>query len=115
MGVKATGAQFKAFYADDDIWKDDAYHEDTSIVVDGRDLTETDWSPTDDEIPDSALVRISGGVFYSSGDDMIGTGLEAVFRKWLKAQANAVIVCEIVKDRADELKAAIVAAGGKIR
>ena len=117
MTVKTTGAQFKMFYADKSVWKDGAYHEYENLKVDGEDWADKDWGDEQvNSIPDSAEVVLRWGIFYASPLDYChGTEFEAVLKRWLKNQKTSVVICEIAKERLVELKAAIVAAGGKVR
>ena len=111
MAVKTTGAEWKRFYSDETIWPPGAYHEDDEIVVDG-----TLWNFGDDlmEVSDSAILSISGGTIYLGEHDAFGQSTEACFRRWRKKQNMVFILCESPKDRAAEVEAGIISAGGRV-
>ena len=106
MTVKTTGAEFKRFYADSEFWPEGAWHEEEEILADGE------RPYILDEIPDNAVVSITGGIVF--GIEGREPSLESWFRAWRKKQTTTsfVIECEIV-DKA-EVIAAIIAAGGKV-
>ena len=106
MTVKTTGAEFKRFYADSEFWPEGAWHEEDEILADGE---EPDIL---DEIPDNAVVSITGGVVLGIEDKE--PSLESWFRAWRKKQTTAsfVVECKVV-DKA-EIIAGIIAAGGKV-
>lgn len=108
--LKTNGATFKRFYNDDSVWPEDSWHEDEEILVDG-DLLADGFSVKD--IPNTALVVLSGGVVhgFSDGD---GTSLELHFKRWLKRQTTTRIMVECDLSKLDEIKLAIKAAGGKV-
>lgn len=118
MTVKTTGAEFKRFYNDVEFWPDhsdptdkrEIWHEDEAITVDGRDVAEYEFVA--DEVPDSASMTIEGGVVLGvSGDD--DPSLETYFRRWKKKQTTVSMVVECPRERLDEVKAAVKAAGGR--
>lgn len=106
MTVKTTGAEFKRFYNDPAFWPEGAWHEDDDILADGE---EPDIL---DEIPDNAMVSITGGVVFGlEGEE---PSLEAWFRKWRKKQTTAsfVVECDVTKQA--DIIAMIISAGGKV-
>ena len=106
MTVKTTGAEFKRFYADSEFWPEGASHEQEEILADGEEPDIVD------EIPDNAVVSITGGIVF--GIEGKEPSLESWFRAWQKKQTTTsfVVECEIV-DKA-EVIAAIIAARGKV-
>ena len=106
MTVKTTGAEFKRFYNDSAFWPKGASHEEEEILADGEEADILN------EIPDSAVVSITGGIVF--GIEGKEPSLESWFRAWRKKQTTTsfVVECEIV-DKA-EVIAAIIAAGGKV-
>ncbi len=115
MTVKTTGAEFKRFYSDLDFWPEDdgkTYHEDEDIIVNGKEFCDDDESIS---IDDTATVTISGGIVLSQKWlDEDAPSLETYFKRWRKKQATAYLVVEVERSREGELRAAILAAGGKI-
>ena len=112
MTVKTTGAEWKRFYGDDSAWPEGAYHADEEITVDGKEL---DWEVDMMSVSDSAVLSIFGGIVHLKDDDNNGPSLEAHFKRWQKQQNTALILCEAPKDRAEDVKTAIIAAGGKVK
>ncbi len=108
--IKTSGAEFKRFYNDDKTWPEDSWHEGEWIVVNGE---EWDFMKEIDEIPDVAVVKLSGGVVRDLPD---GTepSLEAYFKRWKKRQTSMTIVVECDVSKLKDVKAAIKAAGGKV-
>ena len=64
MSVKTTGAEFTRFYIDDAYWPDGAWHENEEIEVDGSPLLEDDGI---EDVPDDAVVKITGGAVIGPG------------------------------------------------
>src|SRR5690242_13313142 len=114
MTTKTTGAEFKSFYNDDAIWPRDGntWHEDEYVTVDGSDW---DYGREYTEMPDAAKVTIGGGIVFSPQFDGNEPSFEAYFKSWRKAQTTEFMSVECSKDKADAVRAAIVAAGGKVK
>lgn len=109
--IKTTGAEFKRYLNDDTFWPEGAYYDDEILTVDSREWTREEGT---DAIPDSAVVRIEGGVVLSPHGHFIQS-MENHFKKWRKHQKATTIIVECDFDRLDELKAAIKSAGGKVK
>ena len=111
MTVKTTGAEFKRFYNDNSWWTQDMWHEDEEMTINGA-------SRDDDveliAIPDEAIVTISGGVVLGLPDDEQPT-FEAYFKRWRKKQSRMSIVVECDKDAVEAVRAAVKAAGGRVK
>ena len=113
MTAKTTGAELKLFYFDDAFWPDGAWHTNEEIEVDGMPLSEDIGI---EDVPDGAVVKIAGGVVIGLpnwGDD--GPSFEARFKEWRKAQSTVLFVVECAKDKKWAVRAAIRAAGGRIK
>ena len=109
--VKMTGAEWNRFYADAKSWPDGAWHEDEELTVDGKEPPEDlDYSA----VPDAAIMTVSGGVVYLDGVEELPS-LEAYFKRWRKRQTTTVLVVEVPNKAVDAVRAAISAAGGKVR
>lgn len=111
MTAKTTGAEWKRFYIDKVAWPDGAWHEDEELTIDGR-----MWDHDKDDLsapPDNAAMTVAGGIVFMRDGDDDGPSLEAHFKRWRKAQSTVFFSCEAPRDRADAVKAAILAAGGK--
>lgn len=115
MAVKTTGAEFKRFYTDPAFWppeaashKDNVWHEDELISVDGEQREEGfDF----DTIPDSAQVTVEGGVVFGLKDE---PSFETYFKRWRKLQSTSVLVVECDVTKLDAVKSAVRAAGGRV-
>jgi len=121
MATKTTGAEFKRFYTDANYWppeanhssaQDNVWHEDATIVVNGKET-----GPCDDlmNIPDSAEVRLEGGIVLGSrwqNDDE--PSFETYFKRWRKEQTTKSFVVECDESKLEAVMAAVKAAGGKV-
>lgn len=113
MATKTTGAEFKRFYNDKKFWPDDGdtYHDDAVLTVDGK--VQVDGVDAD-TLADAAVVTIEGG--FVCGPALMGEepSLEAYFKRWLKTQTTASFLVECDASMLDAVKAAILAAGGRV-
>ena len=66
------------------------------------------------DVADSSIIGISGGVVCFNDNDCDGPSLESYFIRWRKKQNMVFILCESPKDRAVEVEAGIISAGGRI-
>ena len=110
MTVKTTGAEFKRFYFDDAYWPDGTWHEDEKIEVDGLPISE-DLALED--VPDTASMRIAGGVVLGLADDS-EPSFESYFKKWHKAQSTVSFVVECDKNKEGAVRSAVHSAGGRV-
>lgn len=110
MTVKTTGAEFKRFYFDDAYWPDGTWHKGEEIEVDGLPISE-DLAIVD--VPDTASMRITGGVVMGLTDDS-DPSVESYFKKWRKAQSTVSFVVECDKDKEGAVRSAVRAAGGRV-
>ncbi len=112
MATKTNGAEFKRFYNDESYWaigkSSSAWHEDEEITVNGVPTTEGL-----DAIDDDAKVVISGGIVFGLPREL-DPSFEQFFKDWKKKQTTATLVVEFDKSKAEQIAAAIKAAGGKI-
>jgi hypothetical protein len=94
MSIKMTGKDFKEFYESDwgDVWIDDDI-----VTVDGVDIQELD------NISDSSTVVIQCGLLRKNDSDEIVGDLVKAAREWKRKQSICRVVCEIPKDRYDEI------------
>lgn len=114
MTTKTTGAEIKRFYADPDFWPEDGgdtWHEEELITIDG---TPIDTEKGIAEIPDAAVVTVSGGIVYSPKWDGNEPSFETYFKRWKKKQSTVSIIVECDVAKRDAVVAAIRAAGGKV-
>lgn len=114
MAIKTIGAEFKHFYSDKDFWPEGenyVWHEDETIVVDGA---ERDREAEIDTISDTAVVVIDGGVIFGPAHGGGEPSFESYFKRWRKRQHTASFVVECDKDVFEAVKAAVVAAGGRV-
>lgn len=110
MATKTTGAEFKSFYSDKAWWPEGVWHEDEEITIEGE-------APADDfdlsDVADDARMVLAFGYVANDEGDELGS-FEGYFRKWRKKQTTAFLVVEIQLDMVGAVKAAIIAAGGKV-
>lgn len=87
------GKEFKTFYTDTDFWHPEAWHECELILVNDRDWR--DRSIT--EIPDDAVVSISGGVVQCEDYDWHGCDmtLDALFAVWRGDDSNKTVLVKV--------------------
>lgn len=112
MAVKCTGAEYNAFIESD--WENDAYMDDYSISVNGVEFNQfQEDSIHHHEIKPSDKIVILAGCVYE--DSKYIRTLESHFKMWRKKQATAFLAVECPNDKLEAVKAAIVAAGGKIK
>ena len=109
--VKVKGIEWKRFYAE--AWPEGVWHECEEITIDGIE-------PPDDfdlsAVDDGAQITLAGGIVHLDFDGTIeGPSLETYFKRWRKRQTTTVIVVEVPHESAEAVRAAIVAAGGKVR
>ena len=112
MAVKCTGAEYKRFIESD--WGGDAYMDDYVISINGTIYNQFDGGLDEAEEkiqPSDKMVIIEGDVFVGSG---WVRSLEAHFKQWRKKQTTAFLAVECPIDKLDAVKAAIIAAGGKV-
>lgn len=113
MPVKTSAGEFKRFYNDPTVWKDDMFHEGEVVTLDGVEVDEiagVDYGSLDDGV----IITIAHGVVYADarGNEEVGS-LEGLFRKWRRQQTTDTFMVEVPKEKADAVRAAIKAAGGK--
>lgn len=82
MTAKTSGAEFKQFYNDKAFWPEDAWHEDSVILVDGKPHEDL----SDNQIADSAKVVIDSGHVFFSREDSAGVSMATFFNRWRKVQ-----------------------------
>ena len=111
MATKTTGAEFKAFYSDEEWWPKGTWHEDEEVSIDGVQADDdTDLSLVADG---GRLVLSNGYVTNTEGVDL--GSFEGYFRKWRKKQTTAVLAVEVPLNKVESVTAAIIAAGGKVK
>lgn len=108
--IRTTGAEYKRFYNDDEAWPADTWYEDESMEVNGENWDDREVV----EIPDDAIVKLSGGIVLGHPGGTEPT-LETHFRRWKKLQTTATFVVECDLAKVENVKAAIKAAGGKVK
>jgi hypothetical protein len=96
--------------SDNDAWIG-RYMDDVAISVDGTEIEEE--SKEFQDLPLSTKITVSGDIINLNTGEYIQS-LDAQLRAWRKAQKYITLVVDISKDKAEELKAVIVAAGAKI-
>lgn len=112
---KMTGKEWKEFYNDPQFWGPDVWAVSKEITINNEsipdDLGDVDWL---NNMKDTDIVRISGGIVYLTDDAKDGPSLEKYFLDWRKSQNVAKILIEVRKKETDYFKQAIQHMGGKI-
>jgi len=96
--------------SDSDAWIN-CYIDDVAMSVDGTEIEEE--SEEFQNLPLSAEITVSGYIINCYTGETVRS-LDAQLKRWRKAQKYITFVVDIDRDKAEALKAAIVAAGGKI-
>lgn len=117
--VKMTGHEWNRFYNDETAWPSGAWHEDETIKVDGKTVGD-DFDLAD--VRATAEVSLSGGIVYFDNPLVVdyfdqtqhSPSLEAHFKHWRKRQNITSIVVEVANEKAEAVRSAIEAAGGKV-
>ena len=107
MSVKMKGAEFKAYYHDEEYWKPGAWHDYHCIKVNGEYTEDIEV-----DIPDDADVLIESGVVYVPADDESGAEEKEIqlvthFKNWRKQKNFSFIVVTVEKDKAAEVREAM--------
>lgn len=111
--IKTTGAEWKAFHADKAYWGEFCV-EDEVVTVNGAQVDEYSFDP--DTLADADKVTVDGGwvADQATGSDK-EYSLDTFFRRWRKQQTTEYLSVEVSKDKAEAVRAAIKAAGGKVK
>lgn len=104
---RTDGKTFKAFYADDSIWKEGYYHDGCTITINAS----ADEAPED--AADGAVVTLDGGDIYDA-DGTVIVGMEEAFDRWLQGQPTTRLICEIPSDRLDHITQILQANGATV-
>ena len=107
--IKTNGAEFKRFYNDETAWPDGAWHEDEMLLVNGD-----EWAQGITEIPDDAIVNLSGGAVFGLPSNA-EPSMELHFKNWRRRQTTTTILVECDLTKVDDVKAAVKAAGGRVK
>jgi hypothetical protein len=111
--IKTTGAEIKAFWNDQTYWGECAVEEEV-VTVNGKEIAEGEFDTRD--LLDNDRVTIDGGFVWDQRDEFeFDCDLSTFFRRWRKQQTTAFLAVEVPKEKADAVRAAIVAAGGKVK
>ena len=107
--TRTTGFEWNKFYNDKGVWTDDTYHDDTVLLVDGKQVDDFE------NIPVNATVKIEAGYVVVDGINSENTpSLESVFKAWRKRQNTCTLCVECSRDKRDAVVAAIKKAGGRM-
>lgn len=118
METKTTGAELKAFNNDDSYWGKsadssvDIWHDEMVLEVNGVEMP--DGFPIED-LKDEDQVRILNGYVMSNQEGVADQSLESFFKAWRKIQNTVHLAVEVPKQKLESVRAAILAAGGKIK
>jgi hypothetical protein len=111
--IKTTGAEWKAFNNDEAYWGD-FYIDDEVVTVNGNPVDRYEFDAH--KLNDADKLEIDGGWV---ADQAVGSekeySLDKFFKTWRKQQTTEFLSVEVPKENADAVRAAIVAAGGKVK
>lgn len=111
--IKTTGAEWKAFDADKVYWAEFCVEEEV-ITINGQSVDEYAFDAS--SLADGDRVTVDGGwVTDQAGGSDKEYSLDTFFRRWRKQQTTDYLSVEVPKDKAEVVRAAIVAAGGKVK
>ncbi|MBU9200242.1 hypothetical protein KTD31_02330 [Burkholderia multivorans] len=113
-----SGLLFKKFYNDEAFWDGETYHDDVLIKADNGAV----WADSDDlhSIPETAFINIESGWVNEVNPELTGgttdMSLKEFFELWQSRQAVPlrVLLVECTAEEEERVRAAILAAGGKI-
>ena len=109
--IKTTGAEWKAFNADTTYWSEFCV-EDEIVTVNGSRVDE--YSDYIDAIADADKVTVDGGFVADLGSNK-EYSLNTFFKRWRKQRTTEYLSVEVAKDKAEAVRDAIKAAGGKVK
>lgn len=116
MTIKLTGEQLNALAKAE--WPEGAYVDDETVIIDGDEDHSGEW--LSEPVDPKSQVTIDGGILYAEkpngwgGHEGVSTPFESFVRKWLKSLNSTSIVVEVDNDKAEAVKKAIKASGGRI-
>jgi hypothetical protein len=96
--IQLTGAEFKRFYDDPDVWPKDSHWEDGAIIVNGSDFDEAPYSSDTDKVPDDATVQISDGDIVG-GSPKVPPTMELAVPWWRARQVAVEYIVSVPKDK----------------
>jgi hypothetical protein len=100
--VVISGADFKLFYEDQEVWAKDVWHEDETVLIDGIEVGPDSWSADVSVLSDTAVLTVSGGAIYRDSDEL--DSFEGALRKWLRARETVRLVVELPRDQLESVK-----------
>lgn len=109
--IRTTGAEWKAFMADNVFWGDYCVEEEL-VMVNGVQVDVNEWDVKDAD--DNATIIVEDGYVYDQNDPDKSSELAAWFRKWKRQQSCEVIAIEVPKDKKAAVLAAVKAAGARV-
>ena len=109
--IKTTGSIWNQFYADKAAWPEGAYHDDTLLVINGKEDPDAEF---ENLAMDSTVEIRCGCVFFPDGTD---ADLGEHLTKWLEEQSGLGVAMgsfRAPKDKLQAVRLAILAAGGEL-
>jgi hypothetical protein len=106
--MKATGAEIKMFWEHG--FPEGCFHDDTQIEIDDPDTGEVVL-----DMGQKYDLSLLGYIYDSEAFTKPTMSFQTAFLKWRKARTTAVLVVEVAKEKEADLRAAIEAAGGKVK
>lgn len=91
-----------------DSWPEGQWFDDSDETYDGLPPDEAPEHPAPD-----AVVEFTSGVVFDKNDKELG-GLVSHFRKWERSRTRTNVVCDVPKERLDDLADFLKGIGGKV-
>lgn len=109
-GVTMSGADFKRFYNDENVWKNGMHHDDDDILLDGKQRDDEDL----DKVDGGTIVEIRGGDVMNGDGDYV-CSLDELAQRWVDEQTTVMLVVKVDKSKQEAVRAAIQSAGGIVQ
>ena len=113
MPVSCSGAEWRDFLADEQVWRGGRYYDDLVLEVNGFRHDNGDGL-LEATVPPTARVVILGGDIYSTEGAFLRP-IAAAFQAWRRSRALVTMVVECRTHLADPVRKAVRSAGGRVR
>lgn len=107
--MKVKGAEWNAFYNDDDYWKQGIWYDCLVLVVNGEEVEEGH-----EHVEPTATVEFDSGVVYFDDNQTKSESFDTFFKKWRKQVKMKTVGVGIPRELFDEICEQLKARGCKI-
>lgn len=106
--VTMTGAEFKRFYEDQEVWGENTFHDDTLIHVDGvnADAGNIDLAT----VADAARIEVESGEIVEAPPGVPSDLMDAI-DWWRKRQTSVEVSMTVPREKLDQVLEALAALG----